>query len=89
MILRPNSRSCRTASIRSGIAGGLAGQSAVVGLNGFAVGGGFVEAAGWCISTGARTELLRAMPSPTGQDLVRLVFQVIEPVELRYRGGVR
>jgi hypothetical protein len=26
MILRPNSRSCRTASIRSGIAGGLAGQ---------------------------------------------------------------
>ena len=26
MILRPNSRSCRTASIRSGIAGGLAGE---------------------------------------------------------------
>jgi hypothetical protein len=26
MILRPNSRSCRTASVRSGIAGGLAGQ---------------------------------------------------------------
>ena len=28
MILRPNSRSCRTASIRSGIAGGLAGELA-------------------------------------------------------------
>jgi hypothetical protein len=26
VILRPNSRSCRTASIRSGIAGGLAGE---------------------------------------------------------------
>jgi hypothetical protein len=26
MILRPYSRSCRTASIRSGIAGGLAGE---------------------------------------------------------------
>jgi hypothetical protein len=26
VILRPNSRSCRTASIRSGIAGGLAGK---------------------------------------------------------------
>ena len=25
-MLRPNSRSCRTASIRSGIAGGLAGE---------------------------------------------------------------
>ena len=31
MILRPNSRSCRTASIRSGIAGGLAGQLATTG----------------------------------------------------------
>jgi hypothetical protein len=27
-MLRPNSRSCRTASIRSGIAGGLAGELA-------------------------------------------------------------
>ena len=30
MILRPNSRSCRTASIRSGIAGGLAGELGTV-----------------------------------------------------------
>jgi hypothetical protein len=29
MTLRPNSRSCRTASIRSGIAGGLAGELVV------------------------------------------------------------
>jgi ABC-type uncharacterized transport system substrate-binding protein len=29
-MLRPNSRSCRTASIRSGIAGGLAGELELV-----------------------------------------------------------